>query len=294
MKVLRAYTKGWSRVFRHKGIWGLMYLANLGLALFAAIPFSGFLGRTVGHSPALGKSLPGFDYTFIGEMLQNYGLQIDRLLDRTYFSIFIFLLVSIFLTGGALHIYRNNEMEFSWEAFWLGCRKYFWRLFRLAIYFLIVHGVLLFLFFAVFSSMSDGLNPFQMESEKQMLDAFMILGPFYLLCFTLVTMIHDYAKIHVVQKDERWLYQPFWDSFRITFKNIGRFLTLYCLNILTFLLTFGLYWWGSSFFEAIHISEITLLLIIGQLFIIARVAIRLVFWSSATYLYQWTKPGHVT
>jgi hypothetical protein len=294
MKVLSAYSKGWLLVIRNKRIWALLYLVNLVLALFAAIPLSGFLGKTIGDSTLLGSSLPGFDYTFIGELLQQYNLQIDRILDQTFFSIFIFLGVSVFLMGGALHLFRQGVAIFDWSDYWLGCRKYFWRLLRLTFYFLIVHTVTLLVFVTIFASMCEGLNPFLMESEKQMLDAFMVLSPIYLIFFTLITMVHDYAKVHLVALDYKWIYKPFLESFRISFKNSGRFIALYCLNIFTFLIAFGLYWWGSSFFEAVDSSAIIMLLLIGQIFIIIRVAIRLLFWSSATYLYQWTRPQYIT
>lgn len=294
MKVIQAYIKGWAQVLQHKRIWGLIYLSNFVLAMLSVLPISGFLGRKLGNTTSLGNSLPGFDYTFLGEILQEFGLQVDRLLDLTYFNILIFLLVSVFLMGGALYTFQRTTIAFSWSGFWLGCRTFFWRLLRLNIYFLLVHTVA-FLFFAfLFSNYSDGLNPFNMESEKQMIDAAMFLGPIYLLVFTFITLIHDYAKVHVVRRDEQWLYPVFWESFRIVLKNIGRFCALYILNILTFLLVLGLYWWGSSFFESLDMSSITLLFLIGQVFILSRVAIRMLFWSSATYLYQWTRPQHIT
>ncbi len=294
MKVIHAYIKGWTQVLQHKRIWGLIYLSNFVLALLSAMPISGFLGRKLGYSTSLGNSLPGFDYTFIGEILQQFNLQVDRILDQTYFNICIFLIVSVFLMGGALSVFQRVPGSFSWTAFWQGCRKFFWRLLRLNIYFLLLHTVVFFFFAFLFSAYCDGLNPFNMESEKQMIDAIMILGPIYLLVFTLITLIHDYAKIHLVRRDERWLYTVFGESFMLVFKNIGRFGALYLLNMFTFLLVFGLYWWGSSFFESVELSSITILFLIGQIFIILRVAIRMLFWSSATYLYQWTRPQHVT
>ncbi len=286
MKVIRSYIKGWTSLFQYKRMWLIMYGTNFLLALFAAIPVSGFLGRSVGYSMSLGRSHEGFDYTFIGEMYRRFKHQIDAILDQTVLTMLVFFIVSIFLVGGVLHIYKKEIERFSLKTFWRGCSKYFWRFFRLTVYFLAIHGLILFVFFVLFSANTGGLSPFLMESEKELMDTFMWLAPFYVLVFTFVSMIQDYAKIHIVHENPALLFKPIWESIKLVFKNIGKFALLYLLNIITFLAIFGIYWLISDQFDEKTISSIMLLFIVGQLFMIARVGVKLLNLSSATHLYK--------
>ena len=287
MRALLAYIKGWKNIIRNKRLVLIWYLANFMLALLAALPIPEFLGNTVGHSLSLGRSVEDFDFIFINEMMNEYGDLIRSILSQSLWMILLFLLVAIFLLGGVLTVFKLDEDRFSINAFLKGCAKYFWRLLRLAIYFLIIHGVALVIFFGIFSSMCDGLNPFNMESEKQILDALTILVPIYIFVFTVISLIHDYAKIHVVHRSPRFLFKPFFEAFDLVFRNFGKFFFLYLLNILTFLACLGIYWLISSLPGVKTMIGVFLTFLIGQLFIIGRIIIKLVNLSSATYLYKW-------
>ncbi len=293
MKALQAYFSGWSSVFRNKRMWLLVYIVNFALAFLAAWPVSGFLGKTVRYSMSLERSLPEFDYTFLAEMQKKFGNQINAILDQTTLFIIIFLLLSVFMTGGILNIFKKGEEMFRLKTFWKGCSKYFWRILRLTIYFLAIHGIILFLFFLVFKSWCSGLNPFEMESEKELIDAFMFLSPLYILVFTIIAMVQDYAKIHMVHENPTILLNTFWASFKLVFSDIGKFSFLYFLNILTLGIAFGIYYLLSNQFEGITMTSIMILFVIGQLFIIARIAIKLLNLASATYLYKWTRKGYI-
>jgi len=289
MSVLQAYFKGWSTVFRYKQIGIIFYLSNFILALFAALPVSGFLGRSVGYSMSLGRSQAAFDYTFWGELLARFEDQINSILDHTILFLILFLLISVFLIGGVLVYFKNNQERFRLRTFWDGCSEYFWRILRLTIYFLFFQGVILAIFFSIFAYVCDGLNPFAMQSEEQLMNAAKIIGPIYILAFTFVAMIQDYAKIHLVRQAPQFVFRTFIDSFKVVFKNIGRFSFLYLLNILSFLFIFTVYWWITEQFDGITMSSIMLLFLIGQLFVIARIAIKLLNLSSASFLYEWTR-----
>lgn len=292
MKALHAYFKGWATVFRYKQIGLILYLFNFVLALLAALPVSGFLGRSVGYSMSLGRSQADFDYTFWGELYQRFEQQINGILDQTILFLALFFLISVFLMGGILDYFKNNEERFQLRNFWNACSDFFWRILRLTIYFLLIQGLILALFFAIFTAMCDGLNPFAMESEEQLMDAAMLLFPIYIIVFTFVSMIQDYAKIHLVREQPNLLFKIFRETFSIVLKNIGKFSFLYSLNILTFLLVFALYWWISERFDGMTMRSVNLLFIIGQIFLLARIAIKLLNLSSATYLYEWTREAY--
>lgn len=292
MKSLKAYFKGWSSAIRYKRMTLILYLFNFILALLSAFPVSGFLGQSVGRSMSLERSVPGFDYTFWSEMKQVFGDQINAILDQAIWFVILYLIISIFLMGGILTIFKNNPERFSLKLFWQGASKYFWRLVRLTVYFLSSHVVLLVLFLSIFSAMTNGLNPFKLESEEQLLNAFFVVAPIYLLCFTTLTLVQDYAKIELVHRDPKWLTSTFWGSFKKVFQNFRSFFSLYLLNMLTLGLVFLVYWQISDRIIPDTMSSIALLFLIGQIFIILRILIKLLNLAGITHLYQWTR-GHV-
>ena len=287
MKSVKAYIKGWSSLLHHKQMWVMVYLANFILAFLAAIPVSGFLGNNVGHSLSLERSLSGFDYIFLYELMNEYKELINSILNQSVLFVLLFFLLSIFLIGGILNIFKKDQERFSFNVFLKGCSKYFWRMLRLTIYFLLIQALMLFVFFSVFSAMCNGLSPFEMESDKQVIDAFMLLGPIYLLVFILISMIHDYAKIHVVHQNPKFLFKTFWGSFSLVFRNFWRFSFLYLLNILTLLASFGIYWFLKGLLDASTMLSVFLMFLVIQFFVIARVGVKLLNLSSATHLYRW-------
>lgn len=292
MKALQAYIKAWGTLFRNKRMWGIFYLANLGLAFLAAIPVSGFLGNNVGHSLSLKRSVEEFDYLFLNELMNEYGALIRSILDQSLLFTLLFLLLSVFMVGGFLYVLKKDQERFSFVLFLIGCSKYFWRMLRVTIYFLLIQVFVLFLFFSFFSLMVDGLSPFEMESERQLTNSFMILGPIYLLAFTIISMIHDYTKIHIVHKKPKWLFGTFWEGFKITFQNFRKFFFLYFLNILTFFLGLGIYYMVKGIFGTETMLAVFLTFFIGQIFIFFRIGIKLLNLSNATYLYKWTREGY--
>ena len=289
MKSLKAYLKGWSSLFCYKWMLMLLYLSNFILAFLAAIPVSGFLGNTVGHSLSLERSVEAFDYIFLNELMNEYRDLIISIPNQSVLFVALFLLFSIFLMGGVLNVLKKDQEHFSFNVFLKGCAKYFWRLFRLNVYFIAIQlGVLAFFFF-LFSVICNGLSPFEMESEKQIIDALLILTPIYLLIFTIISMIQDYSKIHLVHQDPGLLFKTFRESFTIVFKNFWRFFFLYLLNIITLLVSFGIYWFLKGLFDASTMLSVFLMFVIIQLFVIARVGVKMLNLSSATYLYKWTR-----
>lgn len=281
MRAINAYIKGWKLTWQHRRMWLLFYGFNFLAALIATIPISGYLNNTLGESLASSKLLDGFNYTLITDILNQYGDGISILMDQTLLLILVFLIITIFLTGGMLHLFRQQE-KFDYKTFWYGCQHYFWRLLRLTVYFLIIHIVLLVLFYFLFLRFTNGFSPFKLESEVQVITVLQILIPIYLLLTIFILMVHDYAKIHIVEKDQSVLIAPFWQSFKIVFKNFKNFSLLYLINLLTALILWAVYWLLSK----VNLSAWGLALIMGQAFVLARIWLNMLNLSSATLCYQ--------
>lgn len=190
-----------------------------------------------------------------------------------------YLLLSIFLVGGILNVFKNREQGYNLMIFWSGCSKYFWRMLRLTIYFLLIQLVIFGLFFTLFTSFASGW-PERIHNEGAIVQRGLLLLPIYLLISTVFFMIQDYAKIHVVATDKSILFQPILQAFKWVFKNFSQTFLLYLLNLLTFGLLFFIYWQldgGNAILAAF---------LIGQFFILTRIGTKLLNLASATELYQ--------
>ena len=281
MRAINAYLQGWKLTWQHKRMWLLFYGFNLAAALIATIPISGYLNNTLRESLASSKLLDGFNYTLITDLLNQYGDGIAILMDQTLLLILVFLIITIFLTGGMLHLFRQ-QVKFDYKVFWYGCQHYFWRLLRLTVYFLLIHLVLLVLFYFLFLRLTNGFSPFKLESEVQVIAVLQVLIPVYLILAAFLLMIQDYAKILIVDKDQSLIFSPFWQNFKIVFKNIRSFSLLYLINLLTALAIWGIYYLLSKVIQ----NAWVLALILGQVFVLARIGLNMLNLASATLCYQ--------
>ena len=286
MTATKAYIAGWKATLKTQRMWWLFYGIMFVMALISTLPVKGFLTSSIGNSLALEKSLPGFDYTFFGDLLNEYGFNIDMILNQSIVMVLLFYLVSVFLTGGLLAVFKERPIVFDGAVFWSGCSLYFWRVLRLSIYFIIIHLVLLGLFTMLYFSLSKGMDPFKAENEDLWINNFRILTVIYLLLASFIFVVHDTAKWHMVHTGSHLLVRPFWQSFRIVFKKLGRFLLLFLLNLFTFLLFFGIYYFLKNTFEANTTFSIFLLFLLSQLFIWLRVGLKFLNLAGIGYLYE--------
>lgn len=292
MNPITAYTKGWKLLIKYRKMWLVLYLLNFCFALIGLIPLSGFLNQTLAHSLENTQLLNGFDYTFFQDFLSAYGLGISAILDQSLLLIVLFFICSIFLMGGMLSTLKNQE-SFNYGHFLQGCSHYFWRLVRLTIYFLVLHFSLIGACLFLLSFLTNGLSPFELDTDVQVLNALKITAPLYILLATILFMIQDYAKIHLIHEDGNMLTKPFWQSFSIVFRNFGSFFLLYLLNFVTFLLFLALYWFLSEIVEVRTGTMVFIFFLIAQTYVVARIGVRVVNLASATLLYQGLEKAEV-
>jgi len=286
LKAVKAYAKGWQFLFNNWKMCLILYAFNIGFAVVAAFPLNNYLQNSVAHTLSIQESLKGFNYAIISDFLNEYGGGLAVVFNQSLVVLFLFLLVSIFLTGGILNVVKYYPSRFESGLFWQGCIKYFWRLFRLTAYFLIAQGLLLYIAYKVYAFISGGINFFELESDKQLVDAFKIIFPVYLFLMLLLFLIQDYIKIHIVHQEKFWLTRPIWQGVTLVFKNFLPFLLLYLFNLITFLLLFAAYWFISDAFQTETIGMIILVFAISQISIIARIGSRIINLSSAGWMYK--------
>lgn len=293
MEFIIAYFRGWGLSFLKIGMWFLVYVFNFLFACLATWPLLNMLETKLGHTLAIERLMPGFDFTIFSDIMNQYGDSIMVLLDQSAVMIFLSFLFSIFLNGGILYSFKKGKSPFRFREFWAGCSRYFWRLLRLAVYFLAVYGLLGLIFFKGYIYwIGGGLD--QLESELVFYKHMRLLGPLFVLLLSVVMMIHDYAKIHMVHEDKYFLFVPFWQSFGMVFKHFLSTFSLYWLNLFNFLGLMYLYVLFNR--PADSSSAIMYTFLVGQVFIFARIGIKLLNLGSATayYQYEMRKPKEPT
>ena len=275
---------GWKKVWENKRMWILLYLLNFVFALLSAGPFSDFLKKTVGETLATSQMLDGFDYTFISDFMREYGEGFSVILNLSLGIVLLYFFFSVFWMGGILSILKNKNTKFQVQFFLQSSAYFFWRLVRLTFYFILIQ-VAIFGSFA-FVLIKMGISPFEVESEVKIISTMKFMLPIYLLIATVFFMIQDYAKVHIIHHRTGLITQPIREAFRFVYKNFKKCFGLYLLNLLTFLVFFGAYWLVSNCFNSNTDSTIVLLFFIGQAFVFARIAVKLVNLGSAIALYE--------
>ncbi len=286
MKFFVAYYNGFWLAIRKIKMWVILYIINIIFALLAAIPLSNFLKDKLGKSLAPKRMLPDFDYTIYQDFMNEYGDTFSLIMGQSRLIFVIYFFLSIFLVGGILAILKNHGDKFSFQAFRSGCTVYFWRMLRLTFYFLIIHGIILGAFSSLiyFGKFHQGLDA--VESEVEMINAVKYMLPLYLIFASFFFLIQDYAKIHVVHKNPKWLFFSFWRSFAIVFNNFLKTYPLYLLNMLTFAIIFAVFWYFRLSNNMESAGAIAIIFVIGQAFIFARIGTKLINLGSATLMYQ--------
>jgi len=278
MVVIKTYLSAWYLLLKEIKLWGLLYLLNFLFALAVTYPAFQFLNEKLAHSVALDKMYERFDYTVFNDVLNQYGDVVDFITSQSIVTGFLFLLLSIFLTGGILQVFQNRNNESGFSNFWNGGAKYYWRIFGLTLLFLLLQAAIAFLFFSLFKYLTDGgLERF--HGESAIYNRAIIVFVLYSIFAGFVWMIQDYTKVAMVNQD-RSLFSAIGRGVSFVFKNFGSTLFLYLLNILTFALVFWLYWRTPG------PSGFLLAFVIGQLFLIFRIGTKLLNLASATLWYE--------
>ncbi len=274
MSVVKTYFSAWRLVLKQVKLWGLLYFLNFVFALLVSYPAFQFLNEKLAHSVALDNMYARFDFTVFNDILNQYGDVVDFISSQGMVTGFLFLLLSIFLSGGILQIFRIEHEQKRFNDFWKGGAKYYWRIFGLTILFLTLQGLIAFLFFSAFNFLTDGgLDRF--HSEASIYRRAVVVFTFWSLFASFIWMIQDYAKVAMVSRDCN-LFSAIAKGLKFVFKNLGTTLFLYFLNLMTFGLVFWLYWRTPSF------QSVGLALIVGQLFLIFRIGTKLLNLATAT------------
>jgi hypothetical protein len=302
----QALVDGAARVRRAAGLVAVVWIATVAAAWPLAMSLRGMIRAHLGNSLAAGPAASGVNFDWWNEFLAQAGgagqtfvpailgfaavLQnVSALADAEGMpagvssAVAAYLAISVFLTGGVLDRLARDRRVGTY-AFFAACGTYFFRLLRLTLLAGLVYAALFtvlhpWLFDTVFTSLTRDVT----VERTAILYRALLYGAFA-VAVGVVNLIVDYAKVRMVVEDRRSALGALTSALRFVARNTRATFALYALNVALFLLVVAAY--GLIVPGAAGGFTGWLAFFIGQAYIAARLAVRLVFSASELALFQ--------
>lgn len=307
MRVLTAFRDGIRRVNGAPAVLAGMFATTLLVAAPLSFAIRGAIDADLGRSLAAETAATGVNYDWWQEFssqasglattfvpsIAGFGAVLDNLsglLDnRPLVTIItgvttIWLVIWSFLSGGVLDRYARGRPTRA-SGFFSACGTHFWRFLRLGV---LAFAVYYFLFAFVHGWLFDDLYGRWITNVTVERTAFFIRLWCYAafgLLLVLCNLVFDYARIRIVVEDRRSAIGALVAGTRFVRRHAAATAGLYLLNGLVFLavvLAYALLVPGAPR-SGFHMWAV---LIGGEVYILARHYVKLLFYASGTSLFQ--------
>jgi len=279
MNIFRAYISGFKSTGRTWAMPTFIYVVNLILGILFAIPFLGTLKQKAGFTMSIQDVLSGYDHTVFQELFNEATVYIGQFIRQGLWIAVLFFIISIFLTGGILHIFSDKSYPFTFERFFSGSLKFFLRFLKLSMYMLVIYLLLTALIFLIVFLISAGVFS-GTGSEKTL---FFIVFPgfcFWLLVMIFFLIIADYARFSIVRNDSRNVFITIFRSLKFVSRKFPFTYGLYLMLLVAPVALIYSYTLLSNVIGMTSGITILVMFLIQQLFIWAKVFTRV--WTFAS------------
>ncbi len=245
-----------------------------------------FAGQGAGLATTVRPTIVGF-----AAVLDNLSAFVDNIQRPTAVAAVsgAFVLLWVFLSGGVIERYAADRSGRR-RGFLAACAAWFFRMFRLALMTAVVYGLL---FGALHPLLFTRLYPRLVRGVGLESTAFMIRGGLYLVFLfflAAVNLVFDYARVRAVVEDRRSMAVALVASWRFIGANKAGAVGVYLLDALLFALTLAVYSFIAPSGGGIGMM-VWAAVAIGQVYILGRLTIRLLFFASETALVVATLKG---
>lgn len=301
-----AWRDGARRVNRAPLLLAGVWLMTVAVSVPLALVLRGMLSAHLGGSLAAAGAASGVNYDWMQEFADQangvgvtfkptiigFGAVLDNLgafLDDTARPIVIvaaasaYIALWIFLAGGIIDRYARDRAT-GLHGFFAASGVFFPRFLRLAVVQWMVYALL---FGSLHPYLFSDLFPRLTRDMTVERSAFLVRAALYVLFGVLVAaanLVFDYAKVRAVVEDRRSAIGSLAGALRFVRRGGGAAI-LYLLNFAAFVACVGVYAivapgaGGGG-------GSIVWGLAIGQLYVLARLWVKLVFWASEASLFQ--------
>jgi hypothetical protein len=289
----------------------MVVLGMFAVTLFVSLPLSyalrGMIAAHLGSSLAADQAAAGTNYDWWQEFaaqasglgttfvpsITGFGAVLDNLsgfLDHTPLAATIagvtaaWLVLWSFLAGGLIDRFARARRTRS-HGFFGACGMHFWRLLRLGVVAWIVYG---FLFRYVHAWIFLDAYPWLTRDVTVERTAFAIRLAGYAIFLTLLilcNLVLDYARVRIVVEDRRSTLGAILAGGRFVRRHAAGTAGLYMLNAAAFLLLVAMYVLLAPGAPRYGLS-MWLVFGLGELYILARHYLKLLFYASETVFFQ--------
>ncbi|MFQ5776911.1 MAG: hypothetical protein ACE5IP_02765 [Terriglobia bacterium] len=310
MRILDSLTTGLQRILASPGVLIAAYLVGVVVAAPLAVAMGGILKQSIGSSLVDEKLTRGFDLDWYGEFSdQSSGLaetfspsvvgflsvltNVEKLLDGELLPTQSPLLLAgvavllgwAFLAGGILDRYAQPEGWTPRSQFFAQCGEYFFRFVRLQVLLVLLYWALL---RWVGKPLHDWVEEITRDVTRESTGMLYRLGAYLavMLLLLLLGITSDYAKITMVAERRRSALLAFLRALRLVLSRPGPTLGLYLLLALVggaLLLFYGAVAPGPN---QSTWTSVVFAFLVGQVYLLARVFLKLWFLASQTRLFQ--------
>lgn len=268
-----------------KAIVGFLFLFYLSNLLFAKIPstlLKQYIDSEIANTVAVDKNIDSFDFNMITDFIRNNGSGAGVILSLIPLGIIIYFLWHTFLSAAWIRKLLNHDYQYLW----LSSIEHinYWKLIRLNAYaflfYIFILGLLNFGFY------SGGLNPFDLNSDRELINRFLLWNGIAFIIVYIFRAIHQLAKYYVVDSKSKFLFSPM----KSTVKGfLNKFIQIMGIQIiysfLTLLIVFltvklSINFNYSSFFKA------TIFFLISQFLILALIYLKLIKYKLFSEIYE--------
>lgn len=277
MNCWKACKEGFLLFMKHKKLWFQYYIINIVIAFLGTFTVFTFMNSQFGNTSALQGILAIYDFEIVTDILTNYGSGISVLFHQSFLWTIIFVFITAFLIGGIIKVYVEDHIA----DYWNHCASYFRKILGLALIFFLVQLGLLFLFLMLFNWLIPGISPDDIVSEVTALNQFKYLSIPYLMLVILISTIHDYSKIFLVnmKASPASIFKSIRKSIKFCCSEFVHVCILIWINLALLIGFIVLYKIIETGFIQDSFSMILLAFMLGQLSIMLRIALK--FWNLA-------------
>lgn len=307
MRALPAFRDGIVRVNRAPHLVIGMFLITLLVALPLSLALRGMIEASLGNSMAADAMAAGVSYdwwqefsngavgvatTFVpsligfGAVLNNlHGLLDNVPLAATISGATIaWLCIWSFLSGGVLDRYARNRPTRT-AGFFAACGTHFWRFLRLGILGWLAYAFLFQVLHPWIFDRAYGRLIRDIAVERQAfalrLSGYLVFGA----ALILFGMLFDFARVRIVVEDRRSALGALVASGRFIRRHPTRVLALYAINGLAFVAILAAYAMLAPGAPRAGL-HMWMVLLAGELYILARHYLKLLFYASEIALFQ--------
>jgi hypothetical protein len=279
------------RVLRVKRLWALLWVFHLALAASVALPLGTLVGENVARSVWASDLARHFDLAWAIEAMEFWRGIPSVTTGYAFAAAALFaVLANAFFAGGGITILADESQPYTPRRFYEGCGRFFWRFFRLLLVSLVCYALVM-VVNAILAKIAGKIWGEGMAAAPQV-----FFGYFRMVLMigllALVNMVFDYAKIRIILENRRSAFGAAVWAWKFVFRNFARTAGLFA-SLLGLGLLFALaYWAVRAVLPESAVGWLLLVALFQQALVLARLWLRLMFWSSQTLVYDELLPRY--